>query len=480
MKKLLIVLFITTILLTTLVLTVSAATYKYTGNTTFSPNLSVKDPKSEERPVMTKMFQFLNNSDGKTYYGYCLDSTVLLDHNNPYTDFPTRAQELAILDNTPSPSTSEEKYNQLLMLANYQMYGNHYIDSAYDINSTLYKTLSTQNIQMTVWKITFGNHVMFYSPNTKSERLADPVDSTFYIRKFTQDFFDKYLSGEISNNFNQMKANINSTIVTITGSANVYKSNDENDVFGPFRVTVNNNLLNNQLFALEISDSAVAPYATFVDANENTITSVLPNTDFYVKLSQDSPVYKFGFTAKLIDFLYGYDIKILTCTVPGKQPVVIYIPLLKSFCASKCVSNNIKFLGDTAWAGFMTSKEFPKYKKGANNSYTEGLKTAYRTGASAWAMAVKFEGESVTYDFIAGQYTKVGTVLIEKIDNTSLRVKVTMFNGYDFHEIKCGAYATLAEIPGAPGHLMQRSTTTSIFTLPYNGGTMYVSVHGDV
>lgn len=149
-------------------------------------------------------------------------------------------------------------------------------------------------------------------------------------------------------------------------------------------------------------------------------------------------------------------------------------------------SNNVEFgnapdaynpgAAGTAWGGWKTSTEFPKYNKGTGeyNDYNG----VYRTGSSAWAMAIKYNGEvDLTRPLIAGQYTTVGYVTISKLSDTQIKVTYVMNPVYTLIERHCGAYDSLGEIPNNNGHLYGE-LADGVYTFDYtSGSTVYIAAH---
>lgn len=466
MKKLLYAFFIVAIILTTLVVTVSAAEeYIYNGLGAGTTVSVLNGPSN----LACGYMNFSQNGSNKVIKGFCIDYRILAQVNSVYEEATSLA---AAVQSNNSPEF-QVKAEQLLFLANYLEFGELHINPPYLNIPTFYERIKGEIGQLTAWKIMHGES--FSTANLDPATAKNSADGT--QRLFTEEFFAKYRTGELESFYRNRLSLANAT-VSISGSLKLNNETNSHLFYGPLTVNVSNSALNNVVFGLSLNGS-YGSGVTIVDANGVAINKILPNTPFYVKIDNSlTNISSISISAvTLEDYIYAYDVVFLA----GKdsQPVFIYVPLSKSYSAQFNGTIQYKSLGDSAWAGYVTSNAFPK---GGGTVSKDGLVT--RKGGSAWDMAVKFDGTTIKFEMIAGQYTPVGYIIIEKVANQNkLQVTYYSYAGYKLTNLHCGAYKTIKEIPGANGQLMKKCNGTmvgNVVTIPYTGGTIYVAAHCEV
>lgn len=477
MKKLLISILFVSLLLVALMIGVSAAEYVYKGTDTNSityVNVNLNSKLLENRS--TGFMQFNNTSNNGSFYGFCVNVSMNVTPNqNKYTETSSGVALAGV-------SNAAVKANNIEMLINYAMFNDPYMNPGLSqpIPNYYYNIGTAQNIQLSIWKIIHGND---FSISTLAPYLEMSADRT--QTKFMEEFFAKLNNGGILAYYNKRLTLANAT-AKITGSLTEKNKSGDYITYGPFEVKVTNDLLNNELFKLSFTNGAGLE---FVDANNNVITEIKPNTPFYVKVNIKKASCSISFKAELKNYIYAYSIKFLTgidtCTKKAVQPAVICKPFYSCYSASFCGKIEGKSIGESAWSGCATSNSFPHDKKAVSHD-----KSIARTG-SGWGMAVKYDhntmGKTCEYDVIAGQYYTCGKITIthDSVKKT-LTVDFVPYVGYKIGEIHCGVYNKPTDVPNGPGQYLKNSKLTgtisgnTITFKNYSGGEIWIVAHADV
>ncbi len=166
-------------------------------------------------------------------------------------------------------------------------------------------------------------------------------------------------------------------------------------------------------------------------------------------------------------------------TVVGGELVCDVAPENRVFGNAKKMDNPPVYGGnDTAWAGLVTSDSFAMYNK-KNAQVSQG--NVFRSGKSAWAMAIRFDGSDATYDLIMGQYTKVGTVSITAADGYIYVTYNVDAPQYKLGGVHTGAYASIDKIPNGNGQFNGvMGDQANVYKIPYAGGVVYLPIHAEV
>ena len=187
--------------------------------------------------------------------------------------------------------------------------------------------------------------------------------------------------------------------------------------------------------------------------------------------------------------IYKYDPKYEQVPVYGEKEVFEQVPVYPQKAIWGMVPKVITWEeetwvpqwggGKTAWGGWISDDE--TFPHNTNAGFEKN--GVVRTGQSAWAMAIAYEGEAKEVLLVRDQHDNAGTVRVEPAGEGFVKLIVDPLEN-KIDDLHLGYYTNLSGFNVGNGQLngnklLKIDSSTGIVTalIPYSGGKLYIGFH---